>query len=258
MIGKNCQDVHDDEQVDLVNENLKIIQKKRGLKFGTDSYLLAAFVRKKRNVRIVELGGGTGIVSFLCLTKGKADHATIVEIQPDYCDLICRNAEMNGLQDRVHVIQSDIRDTNACRIPTAPSVVIANPPYMLPESGFHNTDIGMDIARRDIHGGIRDFAARASDLLHTGGIFDIVFRPDRMTDLICALRTHRLEPKKMVCVYPHESASPSLVLVEARKDASPGLMISRPLFVYRAESEKDYTVEMQQIYVTCSMEFLFR
>ena len=47
-----------DERLDEVNENLRLIQKTNGLTFGTDAYLLAAFVRPMPSSFAVELGGG--------------------------------------------------------------------------------------------------------------------------------------------------------------------------------------------------------
>ena len=36
----------DDERLDYINEDLSLIQLKRGLTFGTDAYLLSAFVKE--------------------------------------------------------------------------------------------------------------------------------------------------------------------------------------------------------------------
>ncbi len=247
-----------DERLDVVNEKLKLIQKKNGLKFGTDAYLLAAFVKKKKRTRLVELGGGTGIVSLLCLTKGKAESATVVEIQPDYCELIERNARMNGLTGSVSVVQDDVRTYTADPFEKAPTLVISNPPYMKTESGYKSSDTGMDIARRERFGRIEDFIACASRLLQTGGIFDTVYRPERLPDLFTALRQNRLEPKRMIVVYPDPDSSPSLVLVEAQKDAAPGLAVSRPLMTYRSSDSRVYSDDIQKVYDLCSTDFLFQ
>ena len=38
----------DNERIDDINESLKIIQKKQGLTFGSDTYLLAAFIKEQK------------------------------------------------------------------------------------------------------------------------------------------------------------------------------------------------------------------
>ena len=60
-----------DEQLDTVNEQLRLIRRKNGLTFGTDAYLLAAFVRSQPRERAVDLGSGTGILSLLLCARNK-------------------------------------------------------------------------------------------------------------------------------------------------------------------------------------------
>ena len=53
------------ERIDEVNENLSLIQKKDGLTFGTDAFLLASFIKSAPSKKAAELGAGTGIISRL-------------------------------------------------------------------------------------------------------------------------------------------------------------------------------------------------
>ena len=58
-----------DERLDKVNENLTLIQKKDGLTFGTDAFLLASFIKSTPRKKAAELGSGTGIISLLLAEK---------------------------------------------------------------------------------------------------------------------------------------------------------------------------------------------
>ena len=89
--------LHENETLHEVNEHVKLIQRVDGLTFGTDAYLLAAFVRPQKSAVAVDLGSGTGIIPLLCLARDKASRFTAVEIQPTFCDLIERNAVLNGM-----------------------------------------------------------------------------------------------------------------------------------------------------------------
>ena len=62
-----------DELLDEVNYRIRLIQKKEGLRFGTDALLLASYIGGRNGARAVELGGGSGIISLLCLAKEKFD-----------------------------------------------------------------------------------------------------------------------------------------------------------------------------------------
>ena len=89
----------EDERLDTVNEKIRLIQKKQGLTFGTDAFLLAAFVKSAPKTHAVDLGSGTGILPLLLLAKGKIKSATAVEVQPAFADLIARNAKLNGFAE---------------------------------------------------------------------------------------------------------------------------------------------------------------
>lgn len=246
-----------DERLDTVNENLRLIQRQSGLTFGTDAYLLAAMLRPRAHAIGVELGGGTGIVSLLALTKNKLSHTHIWEIQPEYAALCHRNALLNGLDAAVTVHLGDIRAASAVDIGKEADAVFSNPPYMLPGAGKDNRTREMNIARREENGTIADFCTAANRLLKYGGTFTVVYRPDRFADLIAAMRGAGLEPKYAVFVYPSLSDAPCLVLVEARKGGSVQLSIAPPLVIYADKAAGRYTPEMERVYAECSLWFLF-
>lgn len=248
-----------DERLDVVNEHLRLIQKKQGLTFGTDAYLLAAFVRPQPDAFAVELGGGTGIVSLLLTRTQKVRRIASVEIQPDYAELISRNAEINGLPDRVRSLCSDIRDLLPSAFSETPSLVVSNPPYLRDRSGKTNIAPEKELARHEIAGGIADFCACASRLLGTGGRFVSVFRAERLCDLYAALRANRLEPKRTVFVHSDSTSPPCMVLTEAVKDASPSLRVLPPLFLYQPlqndQSSRIMTEDALEIYRCCSFPY---
>ncbi len=244
-----------DERLDYINEDLSLIQLKRGLTFGTDAYLLAAFVKEHAG-RGADLGSGTGVASFLCLSKKKASYMYAAEIQPYYAELIGRNANLNGLSGKLSVFSGDIRTFSEKDTEGELDIVISNPPYMKAEGGFGTKSEEMNIARRELNGTIYDFCACASRLLKFGGLFYTVYRPDRLIDLICALREAKLEPKKLITVYPDSASVPCLILCEAKKGAKGAVTMSKPLIIYK-DGTREYTDEMQKIYDTCSLEHLF-
>ncbi len=246
-----------DERIEEVNEHLSIVQKKDGILFGTDAYLLGAFVRPVPQSSAADLGSGSGIVSLLCLAGGKLRSACAVEIQEDYCALIRRNAERNGLGARMSVLCCDVRSLRASSLGGPLDLVVSNPPYLRRGAGLPHSSQRMETARREGNGTVADFCASASRLLRSGGSFYVVYRPDRLTDLLCALRAGKLEPKRMITVYPDAASAPCLTLVEAVKDASPSLLAAPPLCIYRNGTERTYTDAMQRVYDEFSMEFLF-
>ncbi len=248
----------DDERLDTVNEKIRLIQKKQGLTFGTDAFLLAAFVKSAPKTHMVDLGSGTGILPLLLLAKGKVKHATAVEVQPAFADLIARNAKLNGFAEQITPLCANVKDLRSETIGEEVGLVISNPPYMKCTSGKRNESDEKYIARHEVCGDITDFCACASRLLKHGGKFVCVWRPDRLTDLINAMLKHRLEPKRMTFVHADTESEPCSVLVEATKGASPSVRISKPLILYEVyrdgEKVRCLTPTAQKIYDTCSFD----
>lgn len=245
-----------DERIDRVNEDILLIQKKEGLTFGTDAFLLASFVRPEPSSHGVDLGSGSGVLPLLLLTKGKVASMTAIEVQPAFADLIRRNASLNKQDPLIRVLEADLREVSAKDLGKEADLLLSNPPYMKADSGKQNRVWEKNLARHEIAGDIFDFCAAANRLLKYGGRFYLVYRPDRLTDLFSALREQRFEPKRMTLVYPDEKSEPCLVLVEAVKGAAVSLRVTRPLFLYTTDSKNKQTRELtkdaQRIYDTGS------
>lgn len=249
-----------DERLDVINEELKLIQKTNGLTFGTDSYLLAAFAKKRSKEIAADFGSGTGVAALFCAKKNKYSHIHAFEIQNSFCELIERNVSLNELDGKISVTSGDVRES-ALRFESGSfGCVISNPPYMPKGCGAAPESNEMNIARREENGTIYDFAKAASHLLKHGGIFTTVYRPDRSAELIHALKENSLEPKRIIYVYPDINSAPCLILTEAKKGAMPSVKISRPLIIYKtadSKSNREYTDDMNRVYDEFSLEFLF-
>jgi len=233
----------ENERLDYVNDSLSLIQKVDGLTFGTDALLLAGYIGSGYK-NALELGGGTGIISMLLLSRNKAKRVVCLEIQQEFSDLISRNAEYNNLTDRLECICTDVREY---RCGGEYDLVFSNPPYMKTTSGRANTESKKNIARHEVNGDISDFLSAAAKGLKFGGAVAVVYRCDRLADLIYAMRENRLEPKRMTFIHADTTSLPSMVLVEARLGGKCGLKVTRPLFIYGDREHKQYTEDMNYI-----------
>ena len=231
------------ERCDFVNDDLKLIQDTEGLTFGTDALLLAGYITGKYK-HGCELGSGSGIISMLLLTRNKVHRVTALEVQEHYADLTRRNAELNGLVDRMECVCSDLRDYKAtCEF----DLIYTNPPYMKTDSGRKNLTDKKNIARHEVHGDIYDFCKKARRMLKFGGNFVAVYRPDRLIDLIDAMRSSDIEPKRMTLVYADTDSEPSMALVEGKAGGKGGLLLTKPLIIYPDKTHKEYTPDMNYI-----------
>jgi tRNA1Val (adenine37-N6)-methyltransferase len=240
-----------------INENIELIQSTNGLTFGTDAYLLAAFASGGAKKVCADLGSGTGVIPLLSMANKRFKKIYAIELQERFADLIEKNVTINGFDDRISVICADFRNVTAKHTDGEVDVVTANPPYMRSDSGKRNEHDEKFIARHEVFGGIDDFCACASRLLKHGGKFYTVWRPDRLADLVCALRQHRLEVKKMVFVHATPQSQPSVVLVQSTKGAAAGNTVSRPLFLHDNREDAKNNVlskDAENIYANCSFD----
>ncbi len=231
------------ERIDYVNDSLKLIQKTDGLTFGTDALLLAGYI-SGRYKNALEIGGGTGIISMLLLTRNKAERAVAVEVQEEFASLIEKNAAINELSDRLTSVLCDIREY---KTPAECDLIFTNPPYMKTTSGRANEMDKKNIARHEVFGDISDFTRSAKRLLKFGGTFAVVYRPDRLCDLIAAMREASLEPKRMTFVHADTESESSMVLVEAKAGGKSGMILTRPLIIYKDSSHSEYSADMKYI-----------
>ena len=248
------------ERLDEVNDDLKLIQARDGLTFGTDAYLLAAYMSEMHADTAVELGGGTGIISLLAATHKRAKTIVCAEVQEDFFHLIERNAALNGLDTIIRPLHADVRDLTPQVLGFEADAVFTNPPYMRTDSGKRNACDAKYIARHEVFGGIYDFCRAAERILKFGGKFFCVWRPDRLADLMDAMRMHHLEPKRMTFVHADSDTAPSTVLVEAKKGAAPSLILTPPLILHPAwegSGNRPFTEDAANIYRDCSFSQFF-
>ena len=243
-----------------INDNLKLIQNQNGLTFGTDAYLLSAYTVGGKNKIGADLGSGTGIIPLLLSSRDKAAEIYAVEVQESFCDLISQNAKLNGFEDRIIPVHKNVTDLRAHDLGCELDFVTSNPPYMKVNSGKRNEHDEKYIARHEVCGDIGDFCACASRLLKHGGKFYCVYRPDRLIDLLSAMRENKLEPKVITFVAAMADSDPSMVLVRAIKGGASGCGVTRNLFLHNSTEDAAKSIlsaDAKAIYENCSFESYF-
>ena len=245
----------ENERINEINENLRLIEKKDSLTFGTDAYLLSAYLPKRQKQIGVELGCGSGVISFLALTKKKCQYVYGIEVQKDIASIAKRNGELNTLSGVFSVINKDLRDVAISDVENEVDFVFSNPPYMKVDSGKANENDFKNISRHEVCGNIDDFCKCAKLLLKHGGSFYVVYRPDRMIDLIYAMKNNGIEPKRLTFIHSNSHTPPSLLLIQGKKGGKSGLVIDKPIYIYK-DGTQEYTKEFAKIYENCEIEDL--
>ena len=102
------------------------------------------------------------------------------------------------------------------------------------------------IARHEIKLNIKQLFSISKKLLKNNGVIAIVHRPERLIEIIEAMRENNIEPKKIQFVYPKKNMHANILLVEGSKNGNPGLKVLPPLYTHLDNG--DYTNEIKKYF----------
>jgi len=231
---------------DLQQNGYKIIQNSKIFCFGMDAVLLSSFAVAKEGDKVLDLGTGNGVIPILMEAKTKAAHFTGIEIQDINVDMAIRSVAFNGLENKIEIMQGDIKEASCIFGGASFDVVTSNPPYMNENHGLVNPDSHKAIARHEILCTLEDVIREASKVLKDKGKFYMVHRPQRMVEIFETLTKYKLEPKRIRLVHPYVDRAANMILIEAIKGANSLLKVEQPLIIY--EQEGIYTEELYKLY----------
>lgn len=244
--------VYPGERIDDLQINgLRIIQNRKCFCFGIDAVLLANFVALKKHAKVIDLGTGTGIIPILVAGKDPFCNIVAVEIQPQMAEMANRSVMLNGLQDRIRVLNMDLKKLPSELEANSYDSITVNPPYMHAE-GLINPDDNKAISRHEIMCNLEDIVQVASKLLKFRGSLFMVHRPQRLVDIMCLARQYKLEPKRIQFIQSTYNKRPNLLLIEFRKSAKPELLFLDPIVIY--DEAGNYTEKVLDIYSKTSIE----
>jgi tRNA1Val (adenine37-N6)-methyltransferase len=228
------------------NGRIKVFQHRDGYRFSIDAVLLAAFSAPEAKDRIVDLGTGCGIIPLILGYRHPGISITGIEVQLELAELAVRNAETNGLKERISIIHGDMKSLSIQDVSGPVDLVISNPPYRKDRSGRVNPHPQRAVARHEILATLQDVVAAAARLLGIGGRFTIVYPAERITDLLTCLRSAGIEPKHIRTVHAKSHDPAFLVLMSGIKGGRPGAAVQEPLVIYQPNGE--YTDKVQAMF----------
>lgn len=186
---------------------------------STDSMALADFARLPRQARVLDLGSGCGTLGILLCAKDSGCRVTGIELEENAHACALHNAQVNGLTERLHSICADFSAMTDLIAPGSFEVCISNPPYY--SAGFLSQTT--PLARHEKACSLDMLMKSAAYGLKFGGDFFLVHKPERLAEVFSAACSHKLEPKRLCLLRHRENGPVSLVLIQCRKGAKPGL-----------------------------------
>jgi tRNA1Val (adenine37-N6)-methyltransferase len=239
--------VRQDETLDdLFRGKIRILQKRSGYRLAMDPILLAHFASPLRGGRVIDLGTGSGVIPMILTLRGEAGEVIGLEVQPDLVDMARRTVEINGLAERVKILQGDYRHLEGLFPAQSFQHVVCNPPYHPKGKGRPSPHSVRSYARHEVSGSLEEAVQAARYLLNNKGRLWLTYSPARLSHLFIVLGQGGLEPKRLRMVHGRGEMPARMVLIEAVRGGRQGLEVLPPLIMYRRGSV--YTEELEEIY----------
>ena len=212
--------------------------------FGTDAFLLANFSEYKLNDTACDLGTGCGIIPLIMQREKPPKITYALDIQPLAIEQLRISLDKNKI-DSIIPICADLKELwNGAPLGQF-SLVTCNPPYKAAKAGIESDLDAHKIARHEILCNIDDVCRAASKLLKFGGRLCLCNRPERLSDVISAMKNNGIEPKMLRFVSKNPDTAPWLFLIEGKKGSKPFMKVLPQLYVW---NESGYSEEMEKIY----------
>jgi len=230
----------------LFNGRLKIRQRRHGYRFSIDAVLLAHYVRPRAEETLLDMGTGSGVIPLILSYRFADMRIYGMEIQPDLYRLAVDDVRDNNLENRITIVQHDPHEPLSEIFPCPFDRVVCNPPYRKAQSGKVNPEPERAMARHEISATIVDVLQATRRTLKAGGRFVTIYPAQRSVDLLHAMRSEGIEPKRVRPVHSRPASEAKLILVEGIYGSRPGTMIEAPLVIYGDDGE--YTREVQEMF----------
>lgn len=245
----NKIELDSDEKIyDLHIPKLKIIQSEKSFKYGIDAILLSDYAKKSIDEQksVIDLGTGNGIIPIILSHITNSNKIIGLEIQQKSFEMAKKSIVLNNLENRIKVVHGDIKKVSNLFCKDSFDVVLSNPPYMKENSGRINKSSAKSIARHELLCNLNDVIKATSFLLKNNGMFYMIHRPNRMTEIFSLLDEYGLKIANLKFIHPFIDKEPTMVLINAIKTTTEIKYIEENLVIY--ESINNYTEEIKKIY----------
>lgn len=198
--------------------------------FGTDAFLLADFARARHKDIVCDLGTGCGIIAVLMRLRYEPKQVYGVDIQSHAIEQFKLTVSRSQLKETYPLLMDLKALTNEAPLGRC-DLVTCNPPYKAAKAGIESELSAHKIARHEILCNISDVCAAGNKLLKYGGRLCLCNRPERLADVMCAMRENGIEPKYLRFVSKSANDAPWLFLIEGRKGGGSFMQVLPQLYI---------------------------
>lgn len=227
----NSQDI-------ISNSGIIINQDKKLYSFNLDTILLYNFAKPVKKGKVVDLCAGNGAIG-LSLTSKTNAQVYLVEIQKELAELAQQSIIDNQLTEQVHLINDDLKKIQKYIDHDTVDTIVCNPPYFkLSEQTAIKDNPVLAIARHELKANLVDILTAIKVLLKENSHAYLVYRPERLSELMSEMLQQKLQPKRMRFVRSTKEKDANLVLLDVIKTVkSASLKVEPDLVIYNDKQQ---------------------
>jgi len=220
----------------VLGGRLRLMQPRRGHRFGHDAILLAAATPARAGEQIVDLGAGVGAAGLAVAARVPNADVTLLETDSALAAMAAENAERNGLAERVRAVVLDVaapaRAFAVAGLPAESATrVMMNPPFNDPARQRMSPQPARRLAHTLPSDALPRWIRTAARLLRPRGTLSLIWRADGVAEVLQALRP-AFGDVMILPVHPKPAAPAIRILVRATKSSRaplsllPGLVLN--------------------------------
>ncbi len=211
--------------------------------FSQDSVFLANVAKLSKNDKVLDLGTGCGILSFLAIAKKGVKHCVGIELQPNVVAMTKASIALNGVQDNFEVIEGDVKNIRELVSSESFDKVLCNPPYFV--NNGNTPPSKKSLSRIESTATLLDFVRATSYALKFGGECYFVMKVERLQELLCYMSANNLSAKTLTLIYPLRDGEVDSVIIRAKKGGKIGLKI---ISIIAQEKDGSFTKQYKEIF----------
>lgn len=217
----------------IANSGIIINQDKKLYSFNLDTILLYNFAKPVKKGKVVDLCSGNGAIGLSLAAKTSAQ-IYLVEIQKELADLSKKSIDDNHLEEQVHLINDDLKNVQQYLAHDTIDTIVCNPPYFkLSEKTSIKENPVLAVARHELKANLTDILSTIKVLLKENSHAYLVYRPERLSELLTIMSQERLQPKRLRFVRSTKDKNANLMLLDVIKTVkTASLKVEPDLVIY--------------------------
>ncbi len=191
----------------------------------------------RRSSKVLDLGAGFGALSIL-ITLKHGCRVYALERDPLMLELLKYNVKVNGLEDRIEIIEGDLRDYRVLLKRSYFDCVVTNPPFYTQKNANNPYHFESDTK-------LKDFVDATSYTLRDGGYLNLLIPANRLHHACKILSEKNISMAYVRFFHPKEGKEAKLVKISCIKNANSLPVVEKPLIINTYEG--GYTPEVQRV-----------